>query len=296
MSKSILENPLIELLVKLEQAKRARQSEIQVTAAKRLLQDSQFRVELLRGQFPARLNAGKTDITFSKSERKELDEFYAEERSFPDLHVTEDVHMAMELASGEIEKEITNRELEDFLERGGSFVDWHQEKPLAEYVLERVAAKISGEIEGANGRLGVFITRTIEGRASRIETVGRALDRLVRDGFADELLRDVWDRYPIESEIHGLPQPPIQSAIAGKPVSAASNGKPRNPRGRPNKTTKDKIDTFLEKHVVPKYSSTDRIPWKTVIMDHQDKLPKDVTPDALRKRYRRRDRSNDRGQ
>lgn len=217
------DNRLVELLVKLELEKLRRECMVTTTAARRLLDDSKFRSEILRARFSDPKTALRKDLTFSVSERRELRDFAGGEVGFPDFSVGDKVHAAMVLATGEVGKEELQRKGEDYVERGGSLIDWHRhgDHPLDKYVLNRIEAKLSEIIEEPHGALHVFIIRTIEGRAAKHEDIRWALDRLVRDGFADELLRDVWGRYPIEARILRLASPseaqPVESAAREPP-------------------------------------------------------------------------------
>ncbi len=220
-------NSLVELLVKLELAKLQRARTITTTGARRLLDDSEFRSEMLRSRYSDPKAASHKDLTFSATERQELHDFASGEMSFPDRSVTDKVHGAMVLATDEVEKEVRQREEEDYVEAGGSIVDWPKTTPLSQFVLERIEVKLS-ELSGKpHPGLHIFITRTIGGRAAKHEDVRWALDRLVRDGFADELLRDVWERYPIEAELLRSPTPsetPPSEALRQPQQSQTSDG------------------------------------------------------------------------
>lgn len=212
-------NPLIESLVKLEKAKRARDHTITTTAADRLLDDQDFREEVLRARFSNPKAAKRKDLTFNADERRVLREFASGEIPFPGYRVGPKLHSAMLLASSAISDELRESDAEEYVARGGSLLDWHHhgDNPLEEYVFERVNAKLSELID--RPALHVFIIRTIEGRAAQHEETRWALDRLVADGFADELLREVWQRYRVECEIQRLPGPtPTRTDRGGGPT------------------------------------------------------------------------------
>lgn len=217
------DNPITEVLVKLEQAKRDKERAICLRTARLLLDDPVLVADLLRPRYHGAKG------TVSDSETFELTEFERElfcqvatgaltigqaiasaagegEVGTLDEYHVDRIHHMLVMVESEITAELDRAEDEEYVEAGGSFVDLCYKEKLDKYFAERLDSKLTELLESPHGRLHVFIIRTIEGRAAEHEDVRRVLDRLAREGFADELVRDVWERYPIEAAKLGLPK------------------------------------------------------------------------------------------
>ncbi len=217
------DNPIIELLVKLEQAKREKERTICVRTARQLLDDPVVVADLLRPLYYG-ANSAAVDtetlgltkferelfckvatgaLTIGQAIASAADE--GEAGGLDEYHVDRVHHMLVTVES-KITAELRMAEADEYVRASGSILDWREEKPLDEYVVERIESKLSELKEEPYRRLHVFIILTIEGRTAKHEAVRRVLDRLVRVGFADELLREVWERYPIEAAKLELPK------------------------------------------------------------------------------------------
>ena len=164
------DNPIVELLVKLEQAKREKERTICVRTARRLLDDPVFVADLLRPRYHgAKSTAGDTE-TFGLTdfERELFCEVAtgalaiqqaiasaAEEGEvgrLDEYHVDR-IHHMLVMVESDVTAELRRAEAEDYVKAGGSFMDWHYEKPLDKYIVERIESKLSELKEKPRGRV-----------------------------------------------------------------------------------------------------------------------------------------------
>lgn len=213
MPTELSDNPLVNLLVKLERVKRERKRTIAKTAARRLLEDPSIVADFLRLHLP-----DPADAKHLPPEQRKLDET---QRSLieqvasgkltsdsPEIRQYEALFALLITIEYQVESQVDNElrqaEREDFVERGGSSADWQQQQPFGEYVFQCVKTKLG---EKLRGRLLAFILAVVEGRAAKHDKVGRELGRFVSTGWADELFLDLWEEYQIHSVQFGVPNP-----------------------------------------------------------------------------------------
>lgn len=236
-------NLLVELLLKLERIKRDKEPAIVVMAARRLLDDSTYVktktkktsngvnvvttyvTELLRDRYPNT----KSKKTASSSDLFVLTDFERElflkatngELSFPQVVGVADeqwknglldsigadrVQHLFTMAYSDVEEALYNTERDEYVHAGGSDFDFEHKEPLHNYVLDRVKGKLSGSMKKADLALDIFIDSVIKGCSAKHDDVRSSLDRFVREGFDNEILCDIWERYPIEANKKELPK------------------------------------------------------------------------------------------
>lgn len=201
------DNPLVNLLVKLEEAKRKRCRTLGIMAATKLLLDPQW----------------------NSRQRQQLEEFKSGEASpvyrgknISAKYGKDGVYLALRLAMSDAEPELREKE---WKESGETLEDWdaRQARPFAAYIEKRVKEKIDEDI-GRPGRLDTFIYRFFEGGDTKRGAIRRMLDRIVVNGWADELFGDLRECYSIEAVQFGVPEPADDLAEATMKAGSETAG------------------------------------------------------------------------
>lgn len=185
------DNPIVNLLVKLERSKMERWRTLGIMAATKLLLDTRHK--------------------WNNKERQQLEEFKSGEAApmYRGKYIAKKYGDWGGYAALRTEMSAADIVLseEEFKESGETLEDWdaRQARPFADYVDKRVKEKIDEDI-GRPGRLVTFINRFFEDGDTRGGAIRRVLDRLVENGWVDEFFSDLRECYRIEAEQFGVPE------------------------------------------------------------------------------------------